>query len=350
MYAPHRRIRGAPLVALLALFAAPPAAAEPLLWLVAPGDEVAAWQASAAQTWAPGAIQVEDSPAAWPPADVGRDHAFFDGELPAGTVVVRASGATERRIPVAMDGVTLDEARVAVLFLVRSIVHPLGIADGGWVPESDTPGGTSDETTRPPEVAPDLPPPAAPQRRTDRIHVAMALGASGRPGLNRPCFAPSARLGITLGPRREVRVSAILDLSADLFGLTWAGDVPLQLDAIGLVGGLEIRLGNSRVGFPVWAGAGIRALTASRDDHGEGGYPAAVAPFLRLGGGLSVEVTPGVRLGARAALGLELLRGDPPIQLQVGEAWDTASRDLVPVSVGAQFEVEIDAQRGLSAR
>ncbi len=350
MHSPTCRPRCAALLALLALFTARAAAAEPLIWLVAPGDDAEAWQACAAQTWTPGAIQVEDAATVWPPQDDGRAHAYFDGDLPAGTVVVRAPGAPERRIPVMMEGVTQDEARAAVLLLVGSIVHPLGIADGGWVPESDTLDGTLDETTRPPEIAPDLPPPAAPQRRTDRIHVAMALGASGRPGLDRPCFAPSARLGIALGPRREVRVSAILDLSADLFGLTWAGDVPLQLDAIGLVGGIEVRLGNARIGFPVWAGAGIRALTASRGDHEEGGYPAAVAPFLRFGGGLSVEVTPGVRLGARAIVGFELLRGDPPIQLQVGEAWDAASRDLTPVSIGGQFEVEIDAQRGLSAR
>lgn len=333
--------------AILALWAAVPAGAtpEPMLWYVAARDDAAAWQQAAAQTWADGSLLARTLDGEWPPPADGTTHAYFEGTLPEGIVVIRTPDTADRHIPVWMEGVTQDEARKAVLLLVGSIVHPLGIADGGWVPEADE--EASDGATAPPEEGPDLPAMArTPAPRSDRLHVALALGASGRPGLDRPCFAPSARLGIALGQLRSPRVSLILDLSADLFGQTWAEAVPLQLDAIGVVGGLEVRLGTARLGFPVWAGAGVRALTASRGDQLEGGYPAAVAPFLRVGGGVSVQVADGVRLGARAVVGVELLRGDPPIQLQVGEAWETSSRDLQPLSVGGQVELEIDTRRG----
>ena len=320
---------------------------EPMHWYVAPDDDTAAWQASAAQTWAEGSLLVQPWTGEWPPTSVEAAYAFFEGALPGGTVVIHTQEGPLRRIPVMMEGVTHDEARKAVLLVVGSIVHPLGIADGGWLP--DRPAEAVDETTAPPVDGPDLPTnvtPAPAADRSDRVHVAMALGSSARPGLDRPCFAPSARLGIALGPAGGVRVSVLLDLSADLFGQTWANDVPLQLDAIGLVGGLEVRLGTAKLGFPVWAGGGVRTLTASRGDNETGGYPLAVAPLVRLGGGISVEVGKGVRLGAKVAVGLELVRGDPPIQLQVGEAWEAASRDLLPLSVGGQIEVEIDALRG----
>ncbi len=345
--ASHRVRRGLFTAAfVLAVAAAVPAGAspEPMVWYVAHLDDAAAWQAAVAQTWTDGSLEARPLEGEWPPPADGTTHAYFEGTLPEGIVVIRTSGAPDRRIPVWMEGVTPEEARKAVLLLVGSIVHPLGIADGGWVPEAGD--QNPDGTTAPPEEAPDLPAMAsAPAPRSDRLHVALALGGSGRPGLDRPCFAPSARLGIALGKRPTPRVSLVLDLSADLFGLTWADAVPLQLDAIGVVGGLEVRLGNARIGFPIWGGAGVRALTASRGDDREGGYPAAVAPFLRFGGGVSVEVTDGVRVGARAVMGVELLRGDPPIQLQVGEAWEASSRDLLPLSIGGQVEVEIDARR-----
>lgn len=339
-----RRLCTAALVLALATTIPAGATPEPMLWYVAPQDDAADWQQAAEQTWADGSLQARVPDGEWPPPADGTTHAYFEGTLPEGIVVIRTPDAADRHIPVWMEGVTPDEARKAVLLLVGSIVHPLGIADGGWVPPAEAP--PLEGATAPPTEGPDLPAIArAPSARSDRLHVALALGGSGRPGLDRPCFAPSARLGIALGQTRSPRVSLMLDLSADLFGLTWADAVPLQLDAIGLVGGFEVRLGNARLGFPVWAGAGVRALTASRGDDQEGGYPAAVAPFLRFGGGISVEVARGVRIGGRAVVGVELLRGTPPIQLQVGEAWESASRDLQPLSVGGQVEVEIDARR-----
>jgi hypothetical protein len=345
----HTQTSRAPcIVALvLALSTAIPAGAapEPMLWYVAPQDDAEAWQRAAEQTWADGALRAHVFDGEWPPPADGTAHAYFEGALPEGIVVIRTPDAADRHIPVWLEAVTPDEARKAMLLLVGSIVHPLGIADGGWVPETE--GEVADGATAPPAEGPDLPDMAsAPPPRSDRLHVALALGGSGRPGLDRPSFAPSARLGVTLGKSRSPRVSLVLDLSADLFGMTWADAVPLQLDAIGVVGGLEVRLGTAKLGFPLWGGAGIRALTASRGDQQEGGYPAAVAPFLRFGGGVSVEVADGVRIGARAAMGIELLRGDPPIQLQVGEAWEASSRDLLPLSIGGQVEVEIDARRG----
>jgi len=324
------------LLALLALVCAAPgarASAAPLLWYVDADDEVEAWIASADMTWGAGQLQVEAWSGEWPPpSGTPVPHAFFLGELPAGEVVLRDAGS-ERRVPVALDGVTREESRRAVLLLLHSIWHPLGVADGGWVPREPAPA---------PVVEPPRPlvtleePPAA-----TWLRAAVLVGTSLRPGLDSPAVAPALRMGGALDAPVRSRFCLLAELSADLAGLTHVGGRAVWVQRLSMVALAEVWFGRGAWRVPLSFGGGGSMIWASRADSG--GDPASgLLPTLRLGVGLSPPpVAPGVRLGLGVVLALELQRGGEPIEIRASGWPVTWTRDLLPLTLGIQARLDL---------
>ena len=328
------------LLALVCVVAGSCASAEPLLWLVAPDDDVDAWGASAERTWGAGQLRVEPWSGDWPPPlDAERPHAFFRGKLPAGEVVFRDADG-ERNAPVVLAGVTVEEARRAVLLLLHSICHPLGVSDGGWVPEED--GGTAEEAP-PPVVEGALQPLATLEEPPAAmwLRATVLVGPSFRSGLDRPSLAPALRMGGALDTPARSRVHLLAELSADLFGLSHAGGRAVWIHRLSMVALVEVWFGRGTWRFPTWIGGGGSMIWAARAD-GDGESASGLLPALRFGAGVSPPpLAPGVRLGVGLVLGLELQRGGEPIEIRASGWPTTWTRDLWPLTLGIQARLDL---------
>ena len=328
------------LLALVCVAVGACAGAEPLRWYVAGDDDVDAWIASAEQTWGAGQLRVEPWSGDWPPpGDAERPHAFFRGKLPTGEVVFR-DVAGERSVPVVLAGVTVEEARRAVLLLLHSVCHPLGVSDGGWVPEEDEgtpevrPPPPGDESLEP--LATLEEPPAAMWLR-----ATVLVGSSFRPGLDRPSLAPALRIGGALDSPERSRIRLLAELSADLFGLTHVGGRAVWVQRLSMAALVEVWFGRGAWLFPTWIGGGGSMIWAARAD-GEGESASGLLPALRLGVGISPPpLAPGVRLGVGLVLGLELQRGGEPIEIHASGWPATWVRDLWPLTLGIQARLDL---------
>jgi len=333
------RYRSFAMFALLCAAFGHRATAAPLHWYVAPDDDLDAWIASAEQTWGEGQLPVEVFAGDWPPPDDSpRPHAFFHGELPAGEVVLRDVEG-ERRAPVVLGGMTVAEARRAVLLLLHSIWHPLGVADGGWVPVEEQP---PDEEPPPPVTEPPRPlatleePPAV-----IWLRAAVLVGPAFRPGLDSPAVAPALRMGGALDSPKRSRIRLLAELSADLSGLTHVGGRAVWVHRLSMVAMVEVWFGSGAWRFPVSVGGGGAMIWASRADGG-GSTASGLLPALRIGAGISPPpLVPGVRLGFGVVLGLELQRGGEPIEIRASARPAPSTRDLMPLTLGLQARLDL---------
>ncbi len=321
---------------------------EAVQWLVAPGDDVAAWQAASALTWPDGGVVVVAWEGAWPPvpedAPVGAI-AWFEGELPEGVVVARSMGGEERRVPLALRGMAPDEGRRAALLVLSSIHLPVGVTDSGWRPDEPTAPPVPDELQESAPLAVLEEPPLS-----SGLRATLAVGLSYRRGLDQVSTAPSVRGGFVLGS--AVRV--VGDLSFDVAGRTRVGGRSVWVHGASLVAALEVRPAHRRAVFPLWLGLGGGMLWAARVDGG-GRLATAGAPVLRAGAGAEWVAANGMHLGLRFTVGAELVHDASPILVRAefdGVVW---SRTMAPVTVGLQLVWDLGDPRpepgtGLRAR
>lgn len=309
-------------VSLVLWGAAPAVAEEPLLtWYVADGDDAEAWRAAAEPTWPAGSLQVTDWPGPLPPIDAPLPHAYYEGSLPGGEVVLRDADG-ERRMPVVLDGGGDDEARRAALLVLRHIAAPLGVTDGGWTP--------------PPPPLPE--PVSVPRGPPARLRLGLGAGVGFRPGLDTPCLLASVRVEVAPGELWPHPVGILVEASGDLFASADLGEVTVRLDGVAALAGVEVRPTRDFSEFHFGVAGGARWLWARRAD-GAGELSRATLPCLAGWVGVRRVAVARLRLGVR--IRVEIEPGRRLIQLRAGSESDVA--EVESLVVGLQFIVDLGA-------
>ena len=307
-------------VALVLWRAIPAVAAEPLLtWYVASGDDAEAWRGAAEPTWPAGVLGVAAWPGPLPPADAPLPHAYYEGTLPGGEVVLRTAEG-ERRMPVVLEGGDAADARRAALLVLRHIAAPLGVTDGGWTP--------------PPPPQPD--PMSVPRGPPARVRAGLGVGVGFRPGMDTPGLTPSVRVEVAPGELWPHPVGILVEASGDLLAAAKLGEVRVRLDGLAALAGVEVRPTTDISEFHLGVAGGARWLWARRTD-GAGALSRAILPCLAGWIGVRRVAVAGLRFGVRIRVEAEL--GQPVIELRAGEGEEAAV--LRPLVVGLQLVVDL---------
>ncbi len=327
-----------PLTILLAAAVLPAHAGDAgLRWLVAPDDDLAAWQQAAAAVWPGNGLAVERWVEAWPPepADPPQgSFAYLSGPSEDGSVVLRSPEGGVRQVRVDEADITSTGARRRVLLILHSMVHPIAVADNGWLPDSvevvATTADDAEAVTRATAASDEA------ARRKTPFLAEGAVGMTYRRGLDSPALAPAVRVGIQLGAYPRFRLLFMTEISADLLGQVELAGIGTLFNGASVLVGNELRFGSERISVPVRFGFGMRVLWVHRTDNRASDQPAMV-PSFRGGAGLAWRVRPGVQGVAGFVLGADLITGTPPIRIVSSDPSAKGIRALSQLFLGAQF-------------
>ena len=336
--------RSAPFLAILGAclltFAVSPhrarCAASTLFWLVPSEGDLEDWSRAAEETWPATALTVRVWDGLWPPSgsEIAEAHAFLDLTDGRATLCVRGTGDVDTSLPLETGDSDSHEGRNSILLILRGLASPLGIGDGGWMPPP--PPLPEVEEPLPIVESPVAPLPSKPSP----LSISIAIGASGRPGLDTPSLAPSVSPAIRLAATRSTSLHLAADLSADLGGRVDLGSVPAQLDSLLIAGGLEIQPTVRRTTLVLRVAGGVHVHRAHLPDHDEAQALAQPRPALRFVGGVRWPLVDGVRLGFQAAWTADLIAAGIPIRLGLVQGDSQATADVAGWSLAGQACVE----------
>lgn len=327
-----------PLV-ILAVMAGLPAHADTgdLRWLVPPDDDLEAWSHAAAATWPDHELSVELWMGDWPPAlplQAGEPSiAFIEGQGADGTVVLCTADGTERRVPVAETDVASTAAKRRVLLILRSMVHPIEVADAGWLPESVAVVAVTEKAHETATAATGVP--AESPREAPPILVEFTVGGMGRYGLDSPALTPALRFGYELGASGGFRSSLLGEVSADIFGQLDLAGIGILFNGASFLLGNEFRFGGGRVSVLLRFGLGPRVLWTHRTDN-RAGDDVVMATTVRGSIGLGLPFVPGSEVVMGLVFGADMIEGRPPILIQSVEQGVKSSRGVSQLLLGGQ--------------
>ena len=309
-------------------------------WLVSPDDDLDAWQRAAEAAWPGSGLTIERWTGAWPPdhADRPQDSpiAFLAGPIADGSVVLRAEEGVERQVRVKEADIAETGARRRVLLILYSMLHPIEVADNGWLPDSvevvATTARESEAATRATTAEEDA------ARRRARILAEASVGLTARSGLDSPTLAPALRVGIQLAAFPRFRFLLATEISGDLLGQADLEGIGILFSGATFLVGNEFRFGDERLSVPVRVGLGGHVLWTHRTDNKAADVPALV-PTVRGGIGLGWRVRAGAQLTVGIVLGADLIEGNLPIRIVSRDQSQESARQLSQLYGGLQIGI-----------
>ncbi len=313
------------------------AATADLCWFVPSGNERDDWSLAAEQTWPGGTLRIEVWDGLWPPthADGVGAHAFLGTTDGHSTLYVRDTEGGDTSLPLDADDGASHESRCSILLILRGMASPLGIGDGGWMPTPPEPSEDED-------IAPDgEPPPTTAPPTPSPLSFSIAMGVSGRLGLDSPSVAPAVSPALRLASTDSIGLYLATDLVADLGGRVDLGSVPARLDSVLLAGGLEVRptVGQTAFGFRVAGGAHVH--WARLPDRADAPTLTSTRPALRVVGKVGWQVARGVHVGFQTAWTVDLIAAEAPIRLELHQGDGQAVAEVAGWSLAGQAFVEL---------
>lgn len=307
-------------------------------WLVAAQDHVIPWTQTIAAAWTGESSPVVSVAETWPPHHedlAGSAFAYLSGEPPATTIHLVDAAGDEILRPLTFEETDVETGRMSVICVLRGILEPLGIDDGGW-PPTDMPrdedtverAGTADALLE------------DPPSHASRIRFGLSLGMCGRRGIDTPSFEPSVHLSVRFARSGSWSFHGFGGIDAAILGRAEVATSTVSLDGMSALVGLEIRPSLGVTELPIHLGIGGHAYWVRNRDDPASPTLSDIRPAMAFGAGVSWPVANGVRIGARMGVAVDLTHGDPPILLVVHTGDETESRGVSGVSVGGQATLE----------
>lgn len=330
------------LFVVLVLFAAPPARGvdgpDEVRWLVPAQDHVIPWTQTIAAVWAGESSPVVSVAETWPPRHedlAGSAFAYLSGEPPAATIHLVDAVGDEILRPLTFEESDDETGRRNIICVLRGILEPLGIDDGGWTPTSTPADEAAVEPTETADATWVDPPSHA-----GRMRFGFSLGVCGRRGIDTPSIAPSLRLAVRFARRGSWSFHGFGGIYAAMLGRAEVASATVSLDGLSALVGLEIRPSVGVTELPIHLGFGGQVYWVRNRDDPVSPTLSDVRPAMAFGAGASWPLAHGVRFGARMVAAVDLTRGDPPILLVVHTDDETESRNVSGFSIGGQVLLE----------